>query len=479
MARENQGLQIALIVFVMLSILLGVGMYMFYRQYEEADIKATKNASDADKATKLALKNEEDANELRRLIGVAKTEKVESITTNIFAEDMKKFGGSYPEDVRFYRPLVEKLAKTIDEKNGELDKAKTQIAKLEADFATREAAKQPQIDEFKKAADEASKDRDSERTKYKADRDRIAQQEVKLRADYDNARKDAQASMVKIEQKFQGAIEQIQKLNRINKGLSDRQQELTAQKFEIPSGEVRWVNQSTGTAWVNLGRADSLARQVTFGVYPADVTDLTASGGRKASIEVTKILGDHLAEVRIFDDKLADPIMPGDKIYTPVWTAGEKRHFALAGFMDLRGNGKNDLEMVKDLIKMNGGVVDCYLDEKGKKVGEMTVNTRYLVFGQAPSEKSQPAMTAGVTKMVNEAEKFGVQKIQLNDLIQRMGWENQSRVVGFGRGANPKDFAAKPDENGQRTSTGNHTDAFEPRQPPSRTPSNAYYRFKL
>jgi hypothetical protein len=478
MARENQGLQIALIVFVMLAIILGVTTYLFFRQYEEADIKATKNAADADKATKQALKSDEETAELRRLIGAAKTDKVDAITTTLFAEDMKKFGGSYPEDSRFYHPLLEKLAKTVDDKNTELDKAKAQIAKLEADFATREAGKQPQIDEFKKAADEASKDRDSERAKYKSERDRIAQQEIKLRADFENARKDSAASMLKIEQKFQDAIAQMQKLLRINKGLSDRQQELTAQKFEIPSGEVRWVNQHTGTAWINLGRADALQRQVTFGVYQADVSDLT-TGGRKASVEVTQVLGDHLAEVRVFDDKLADPIMPGDKIYTPVWTAGEKRHFALAGFMDIRGNGKNDLQMVKDLITMNGGVIDCFLDEKGKKVGDMTVNTRYLVFGQAPSEKSQPAMTAGVTKMVNEAEKFGVQKIQLNDLIQRMGWKNPSPVVGFGRGANPKDFAAKPDETGQRTSTGNHTDSYEPRQPPARAPSSSYFKFKL
>ena len=40
MARENQGLQIALIIFVMLTIILGVTTFIFYRQYEEAAIKA-------------------------------------------------------------------------------------------------------------------------------------------------------------------------------------------------------------------------------------------------------------------------------------------------------------------------------------------------------------------------------------------------------------------------------------------------------
>ena len=247
---------------------------------------------------------------------------------------------------------------------------------------------------------------------------------------------------------------------------------MTAQKFEIPSGEVRWVDQRTGTAWINLGRADSLQRQLTFGVYPADITDMT-TGGKKAAIEVTQVLGDHLAEAHVFDDKLVDPIMPGDKIYTPVWLPGEKRHFALAGFLDPNGEGKSDVQAVKDIITINGGVVDCYLDDKGKKVGDMTVNTRYLVLGEAPTEKSQTAI-AGLTKMLTEAERLGVQKIQLNDLLQRMGWKNRTPIVRYGRGANPKDFAAKPEPDQHRTSGGHVSDVFQKRNPPTLNPSGAY-----
>ena len=35
--------------------------------------------------------------------------------------------------------------------------------------------------------------------------------------------------------------------------------------------------------------------------------------------------------------------------------------------MDLDGDGKSDLQTVKNLITMNGGVVDCYVDDKGKQ----------------------------------------------------------------------------------------------------------------
>jgi hypothetical protein len=474
MARENQGLQIALIVFVMLTIILGVTTYLFFRQYEEADIKAKNNATERDKKATLAVKNEDDANELKRLIGVAKTEKVDAITTTIFSEDMKKFGGSYPEDVRFYRPLLEKMQKTINEKNVEVTKITAESESLKAKILALEASKQPQIDEFKQAAEKAGTDLADERSKFEKDVASVRQQETKLKGDLENVRKDSAAALSKVDAQIQAATIRNQKLVGINKNQSEKLEQLTSQKFDNPEGEIRWVNQRLGTVWINLGRADALTRQVTFSVYPANVSDAAATGGKKGSIEVTQILGDHLAEARLYDDKLSDPLMPGDKIFTPIWTPGEKRHFALAGLVDLDGSGKNSIRTVVDLITMNGGVVDSYVDEKGKKIGEITVNTRYLVLGEAPNEKGQSAAIKAFSELRGDADRLGVQKIQLSDLLERMGWKNQTAVVHYGRGSNPKDFAAKPDEGVQQKSIGNVTDIFQRRQPPAQQPSSAY-----
>ena len=82
MARENQGLQIALIVFVMLTLILGVTTYLFFRQYEEATLRETTKANQLTTATKLAADNESDVKELKRLIfGTAKEGKADAITS--------------------------------------------------------------------------------------------------------------------------------------------------------------------------------------------------------------------------------------------------------------------------------------------------------------------------------------------------------------------------------------------------------------
>jgi hypothetical protein len=366
------------------------------------------------------------------------------------------------------------------------------LQKCENDFHVREANKQPQIDQFQEAAKKAADDLEGERTKFKSNRDSLTQEQASLKGNLDEAHKKADAAEAEFKQTMQRGQVVNAKLKTTNQALSERLGQVTAQKFDVPEGTIRWVNQRTGTVWIDLGRADSLQRQVTFSVYPADITDLSA-GSKKGSIEVTQVLGDHLAEARVLDDRLADPIISGDKIFTPVWTPGQKQHFALAGFLDIDGDGRSDLQTVIRLITMNGGVVDCYIDDKGKRVGEMTVNTRYMVKGTAPTEKAQLEMIKEFSNMRDEAQRLGVEQVQLADLLQRMGWKNQTPVVRYGRGANPKDFAPKAEEGSQRTAPGNVSDVFKQRQPPAAAsagapaapapssapagPSGMYYRY--
>jgi len=475
MARENQGLQIALIVFVMLTIILGVTTYLFFRQYEEADIRAKSNAAEATKKAQLAEKSETDANELKRLIGAAKTEDVEAITT-LFNGDMNRYGGSYSEESRFYRPLLEKMLKTIEEKNGELKDAKDEILRLEDQYAVRESNKDPQMKRFQEERDKANQDLADEQSKYGSERDRITQEQAKLQAALQSTRKEATASVAKVETKLQDAGIQNKKLVAVNEEQAGVIEKITSGKIDVANGEVLWINQRNRTVWINLGRSDSLGRQVTFGVYPIDVSGMTIKG-KKASIEVTQVFGDHLAEARILEDEIGDPIVPGDKIYTPLWTPGKKRHFALAGLIDIDDDGRSDLQTVLNLINLNGGVVDCYIADRGKEknklVGEIGVGTNCLILGEPPTEKGDPGQLAAFTKVLRDADQLRIQKMQLGDMLQSMGWVNLSPVVRFGRGANPKDFRAKPAEGVPKKSTGNVSDLFKPRRPP-KTPASAY-----
>ncbi len=474
MARENQGLQIALIIFVMLTIILGVTTFIFFRQYEEAELRAQQESEKAAQ-NNTTLRNIQTQNdELKRLIGVDASKGLDEIL-NDFNTDMQTYGGNFPDEARFYRPLVQYLAKTISDKNVELVGFKDELDDLKGKYAEREASKDTQIQTLQQAADEAGKELAQEQRKFKNDRTEIQTKQEQLQTQLASARKEASAAVAKIQEKLKGTTEQIQKLAALNIEKTEKLEALNKETFEVPDGEIRWVNQRNGTVWLNLGRADALNRQTNFAVYPADTSDMS-HGGKKASIEITQILGDHLAEARILEDDVANPILPGDKIHTPVWTPGERKHFALTGMIDLDGDGRSDQSVVRNLITMSGGVVDSE-SEKGQKKGRMSINTRYLVLGDAPDAKSKAGDIAAYTEMIGEAERLGVPTIPLKELMRQMGWKNHGNVVTFGTGANPQDFAAKPEGGVSRVSQGNVSEIFAPRKKPLRSaaePRGAY-----
>ena len=88
-----------------------------------------------------------DIAKLKKLIGVAATDKVDAVEEN-YNNDMEKYGGGFPEDVRFYRPLLEKMQKTIDDENDELADAKAKIPMLKAEYDELEANRDLQLEEI-------------------------------------------------------------------------------------------------------------------------------------------------------------------------------------------------------------------------------------------------------------------------------------------------------------------------------------------
>ena len=111
--------------------------------------------------------------------------------------------------------------------------------------------------------------------------------------------------------------------------------------------------------WIDVGRADGLLRQTTFSVYDHDENGVSTATP-KARIEVIA-LGDRLSEARILEDTPANPIISGDVIHTPAWSPGQRVHFALAMKMDINKDRIDDYEMIKNIIQMNGGVIDAEL----------------------------------------------------------------------------------------------------------------------
>ena len=471
MARESQGLQIALIIFVLLTVMLGVSTYYGFNQFDQAQLKARAAEADKLKTEQDFKRAQDEANELKRLIGFADTEKLDAIS-QAATQDMEVYAKTYPEPSKPYRKVLEYLAGQLKTRTEELAAAKADDETLKRKYEGREAAKEPQLKVFQDAATKDHEDLLAQTGKFEEHAAEIQKDKAALAARMTEISRKAEDDRKKYEAQTAKLVRQIQNYVTEVHSVKGEINKLTQTNFTAPLGSITQVNQAQGVVWISLGRADALNLQTSFSVYSGDSVSVDSKSVKKGSIEVTQIVDDHLAQARIINDKMNDPILPGDKIFTPVWSPGEQKHFAIAGFIDIDGDNRSDLDYVKNLISMNGGVVDAVADDQGNLIGAVSTATRYLVMGAPPTEvggESKKLKT--FSKLVGDADRLGIQKIDVKTLLQMMGNPSQPKVIHYGQGASEKDFRPTPTEGGQPVSRGSVTDLFKPRRPAAGTGS--------
>jgi len=476
MAREHQGLQIALIIFVVLTLILGVTTFIFFRRYEETEAQRLAESQKASQAQSQLGTVQGEMVRLFKILGFPESDKVDTIQ-NEFQNYLVTYGSSLPEEQRTYRQLVKFLHDQLVKTNQLLEAEKVEVQTLKNINESREEKVKVQIEEANAARDKAGQDLNEERRKFAEAHKEFTGREEALRTDLENARKEKEAALAQLQKQLDAAGKQIQTLARLNAEKSKKLEELVKETFEVPDGQITWVNQRHRTVWINLGWADGLQRQTTFAVYDADIYDVSKAG-KKGSIEVTEIWDGHLAEARITDDQIVNPILPGDKVHTPLWAPGERRHVAITGDIDLDEDGRSDLQRLLSIISLHGTVVDCYLDDRspailtgqGKPGGRMSTNTRYLIVGKAPEGAGGRERLDAYSRMLSEAGRLGIQQVPLKQFLVQMGWRETSLVVTYGPGANPAHFRPKPLEGVRPVSGGRVSELFQERRPPAPKP---------
>ncbi|MCL4203166.1 MAG: hypothetical protein KJ000_11750 [Pirellulaceae bacterium] len=456
-ARESQGLQVALILFVMITVVLAVTTYLYFRKAEEKIQLADAARAEAKRATDM-YNTADFKNQIYRHVLGYETKAQDQLTSMLqalagtdredmdatlknFDQEMKLYGVGFAGQALNYRTLPSHLVAIVNEKNSKLADADQRQDEL---VKEREQVRQAEAARAVKAETELASVRaelQQERAKFNDDRTRVVQAKDVLAAQL--PLKDQQLAAVSSE-----AAQRIEALTKerdqVRVLLDAAREQLAKQKettYETADGQITWVNQGSRTVWINLGSADGLQRQMTFSVYDKDQSGVTTAP-IKGRIEVTRILEPHLAEARILEDSLSNPILQDDKIYSPSFRKGQQTHFALAGLLDINRDGRSDQEKVKSIININNGVIDCELKEDGTIEGKMTSSTKYLVRGTPPTDKSNEKLTKGYSEMIGEATRLGIETITLETLMDRMGYFDDARVVPMQRGGG----ALTPDE---------------------------------
>jgi hypothetical protein len=463
-AREGQGLQIAVIIFAMLTIILAITTYVFYAQADSADKErqaALKQASDEKalnnkylyrlRAFEYVLGKQSDLAQVTSLAAAAGGDQDVDTLLKEFESDKALVGSHVAEgQVANYRTMPAILLSAIAKKNSAVVDANDQVNKVQADKTASEAREKARADTADAAVATANADLAKQTQAFGDERTRINTEKTGV-----------QTQLADKDKRYKTQIELLEKdrdilqatgtqLNETITNLQEQRKELENERvnlFESPDGKIVWVNQRQRLVWIDAGQSDGLMRQTTFSVFDHDINGVT-NAEAKGRIEVVRMRDDHMAECRILEDEAANPILPGDVIHTPTWSPGQRLHFAMAGVMDIDGDRVDDYEMVKNIITLNGGVIDAEMKSDGTRTGKMDANTRYLVLGSPPDETSSEKALQEFTKIREEVTRYGTDIITVQKLLTQMGWKSEERTVemsgGGGSSFRPRKAGQKP-----------------------------------
>jgi hypothetical protein len=487
-SSQNQGMLIAMIVFVILMVIsMGLAV-LFMSQTRELDqqVRTKSKALTDSEVRETALLTE--LTNLQKMV-MAAPPNSEGAGAELakayearYAADLQKFGKRLnavdnAAVVSTYTQMLDAALTTLEKKQMEVNAANAATAKANADKDALDAFYKNQVSNFEMTATKANEEK-AAALKSQADT------EAKLRAEQeahivDNEKNVAAVEKVRAEglAKLTASEAKIGEMQRniddLNKALEHFRKTDYASSYD---GKITRVNPTARTVWVNVGTFDNLKKHVSFSVQPQGVPP-GSTVPPKAKIEVVELLGDRLAECRIVEDDLNNPIAVGDNIFTSLWDPGQKTRFGFAGKIDLNDDGTEDMDQVHSMVAKAGGQIDVEVVE-GQIKGELSIYTRYLVLGAIPADKNS---AAAYNALLDQATKLGVQRIPLPVFMDQIGIPKRERGrVVFGGGSQTGTVAMDPPDGGPRVSPGRVSNYF--RMPPTPTPatqvspSSAYSR---
>ena len=320
MARESQGLQILLIVFVMLAVVLGTSLYLEFKKVDEATRAVAVANLDKEKAVGEKKAVEDESKALKTLIGFPErsTEEIKKQ----FAADLQSYGegnvdtqaGRSDAGAASYSHLLAGMRAVIEQRTSELIHCKDQAAEQQRQFKAHEAAR----DAVVAAINDAYKNLDELIKKigdvYGKGQQATAAQVAELVRIANESKKMAIEALAKADAVAAAAKRELQKKDEEIARLKDTISHLASPGDYVLPGAITAASQQTKTVWFNRGSADGVQPQMNFVVCAAGATS-QAKGVKKGTIEVTQVTGEHTAEAHILDDKIADPITTGDVVF--------------------------------------------------------------------------------------------------------------------------------------------------------------------
>jgi hypothetical protein len=465
---ENQGLLIAVIGLVILSLLLALGTFLgFSKMGEYAD-----NMAAAEKKLNLSNRlnqaNQIKSNILQTMVGEAELsvseidtqidtlrglssglsdeserEQVREIERQVMALkdrfdlSVKAYSSARDDDddrETTYRSMIDGLTTSLAKMHSEYTIKDRQRLLAESEKRQLEESLTARIDSLQTEVSTLEQTLTDEQEASRREKQALQVSLDKNLVELQTAQRNHEQARSSLQSRLVGVSDNNKELQENNELLKSRINEITKEVFDRPDGEIVKIFSQANVTYIDLGRVHGLTEGQSFAVYDRSISNFE-KGRNKASIEVTEVM-ENQAEARITMEDPENPILPGDWVLTPTWEPGQKVRFALAGIFDLDGDGESDMDRLIQMIRRQGGEVVVWHNEFGEIQGKIDPNVRFLVLGDSPGlgVRANPGVMAAMSELKRTAEANTVQVIDFPRLLQRMGIRSQEKVEVFSRG---------------------------------------------
>lgn len=489
-SNDNQGLKIAVVVFVTLSVVLAVATYFGFSNASFYNEKMEQALKDADQAKQAQASLQRSFEDLKHEAGYEKTD--DSAVLDQITKDRQKL-------------------------NDEVNKLRLKVEEVVNNYrASAGGAANPQVDQFADSATTAAQSLTSEpkRTLTSTiDRmlDLLGNQSQLLTAvalDYQTVRKELEAvnqiaqqkiaveigakqqseqeklaELAKHEEDRRGQLKRLDDLQSQNQQyltennelknqieqLKDEWQkrygdlltqfrdireqlELNENVLERADGKVTFVDYNRDEVRTTLNRGMGAREQLVFTIFDRDAAGLPTDKP-KATIELIKVGETESVGKIVKLMKDYEPVRIGDQVYSPAF--GERpQTFALIGRIDVNRDGVDDREDLKRMIRSAGGEISYDLPPPGvgHETGKLTPLTSWYVIDDRLTIRSGVEQNYGATAAeqdsflkkrtaaVKEAKLEGIRPISIERLLDYVGYTFGQPTVGRREGIDMKAY---------------------------------------
>ncbi|NDC52959.1 MAG: hypothetical protein EBZ74_01395 [Planctomycetia bacterium] len=394
-ATVVQSLSIALIVFVMLTFVLAITTYLFFRQKFDAEAATQAAATEMAKAKADLQTAEGEKGRLKQILGFAEDKPVADIETEV-NDLFEKNHEDFSAESKSYRSFSEWLLSSNEAKDKDLKALNAKNAQIEREKATAlEAAEKRRQDleaQARSKEEEAAalkKDFDGrwqeheKRSKSLTEEQQAAlarvgrldllEQEIAKGESLLSAQRQARFKGQPAEARVGLFFEELKDRDKVivrqnelladlrvaDKSLQDTVLAATPHDDRIDGfdGRILSVNELDRTVLLDCGSTRGLRPGLVLRVYgPGEARP--QAGDYKAVVQVVAVESDALARARIRSDSVGDPILPGDRVATSLWSPDGTFEAVVVGYVQLDVDAKPDMDRLQELVERIGGRIE-------------------------------------------------------------------------------------------------------------------------